>query len=553
MKQKSIIQIICLLVTLSLHATDNNSCIHAVKLIGQEVEIDVSNEFKNVNFVFDNVLVSSEMYGEHTGYAHVLKDNIWNNNGVELEFFKTDRTTMQRYAKGYDSSLLRMDIVMQKNMRLQKLTIAPNMKSIADINNRTSWKVFDLSTIPNLKFRSSNFALMPNNKILLGGAPIDNWNHILTIVDYKNNKLIPLDYWPNDGIDTVNAYVKNSVYTDNSQVFTNGCDRYLYKMRERRFAFIFTIDGDKVNILKYLYSDYPKYKSDGMNKQMLEFSSEEIRCSTTNEIISLLLLDSDKNGAKLKKIYLRGENKPWSYGNVVELYDWNGNKRNVIYLDHYGQKILLSDDGRKLYLFFRDLEDNSSRIWVYDLSNLDKLPKGDAIETENARAIDVARFSEPTTKETEIQQKKVNVGDTMIDFELYDYDDNLHHLNEFVGKNKYTILEFSGISCGPCQAAKPMLERLNKQYKDKFEMVTISIDHEKLWKKKPVGEVGWHEWNDHKQAKEIMKAYGVYGIPTFFIISPFGKIEKKCLAVGSFMEALKEYIPAEDVSKIMKE
>lgn len=553
MKQKSIIQIICLLVTLSLHATDNNSCVHAIKLIGQEVEIDVSNEFKNVNFVFDNVLVSSEMYGEHTGYAHVLKDNIWNNNGIELEFFKTDRTTMQRYAKGYDSSLLRMDIVMQKDMRLQKLTIAPNMKSIADINNRTSWKVFDLSTIPNLKFRSSNFALMPNNKILLGGAPIDNWNHILTIVDYKNNKLIPLDYWPNDGIDTVNAYVKNSVYTDNSQVFTNGCDRYLYKMRERRFAFIFTIDGDKVNILKYLYSDYPKYKSDGMNKQMLEFSSEEIRCSTTNEIISLLLLDSDKNGAKLKKIYLRGENRPWSYGNVVELYDWNGNKRNVIYLDHYGQKILLSDDGRKLYLFFKDLEDNSSRIWVYDLSNLDKLPEADAIETENARAIDVARFSEPTTKETEIQQKKVNVGDTMIDFELYDYNDNLHHLNEFVGKNKYTILEFSGISCGPCQAAKPMLERLNKQYKDKFEMVTISIDHEKLWKKKPVGEVSWHEWNDHKQAKEIMKAYGVFGIPTFFIISPFGKIEKKCLAVGSFMEALKEYIPAEDVSKIMKE
>ena len=551
MKQKSIIQIICLLVTLSLQATDNNSCIHAIKLIGQEVEIDVSNEFKNVNFVFDNVLVSSEMYGEHTGYAHVLKDNIWNNNGIELEFFKTDRTTMQRYAKGYDSSLLRMDIVMQKNMRLQKLTIAPNMKSIADINNRTSWKVFDLSTIPNLKFRSSNFALMPNNKILLGGAPIDNWNHILTIVDYKNNKLIPLDYWPNDGIDTVNAYVKNSVYTDNSQVFTNGCDRYLYKMRERRFAFIFTIDGDKVNILKYLYSDYPKYKSDGMNKQMLEFSSEEIRCSTTNEIISLLLLDSDKNGAKLKKIYLRGENRPWSYGNVVELYDWNGNKRNVIYLDHYGRNILLSDDGQKLYLFFKDLEDNSSRIWVYDLSNLDKLPEGDAIETENARAIDVARFSEPTTKETEIQQKKVNVGDIMIDFELYDYNDNLHNLNEFLNKDKYIIIEFSGINCGPCQQARPMLEKFYSKHKNNFEIITVSTDREKLWKKKPVGEVSWHEWNDHKQGAVIRAAYGVYAIPTFFIITPNGKIEKKCIGVDSFIKNLKEYISTEEVDKLI--
>ena len=551
MKRYLIIFIACTFVSLLSKANYAPKKTHTIRLVGQEVQISAANELKNVRFVLDDIFISSEMYGEPSGYAHVLKDNKWNNNGIELEFFKTDRTTMQRYAKGYDHSLLRMDIVMQKNMRLQKLTVAPNTKSIADINNRTSWKVFDLSTIPNLKFRSSNFALMPNNKILLGGAPKDNWNHILTIVDYKNNKLIPLDYWPNDGIDTVNAYVKNSVYTDNSQVFTNGCDRYLYKMRERRFAFIFTIDRDKVNILKYLYSDYPKYKSDGMNKQMLEFSSEEIRCATTNEIISLLLLDSDKNGAKLKKIYLRGENRPWSYGNVVELYDWNGNKRNVIYLDHYGQNILLSDDGRKLYLLYKDLEDNSSRIWVYDLSNLDKLPEVDAIGTENARAIDVASFSEPTTKETEMQHKNVNVGDTMIDFELYDYNDNQHHLNEFLNKDKYIIIEFSGINCGPCQQARPMLEKFYSKYKNHFEIITVSTDREKLWKKKPVGEVSWHEWNDHKQGTVIRAAYGVYAIPTFFIITPNGKIEKKCIGVDSLMKNLKEYISTEEVDKLI--
>ena len=140
----------------------------------------------------------------------------------------------------------------------------------------------------------------------------------------------------------------------------------------------------------------------------------------------------------------------------------------------------------------------------------------------------------------------------MADFELYDYDDKPHHLNEFVGKGKYTILEFSSLGCGPCQMAKPALEEFYKENKDKFEMITISADREKAWKKKPLGEVSWHEWNDHALAEEIMKKYHVTGVPTFIIINPDGKVEKKCVALFNFFEALKNYIPAEKLEEYMK-
>ena len=139
----------------------------------------------------------------------------------------------------------------------------------------------------------------------------------------------------------------------------------------------------------------------------------------------------------------------------------------------------------------------------------------------------------------------------MVDFVLYDYDDQPHHLNEFMGKGKYTVLDFSGIGCGPCQAARPYLEKFYKQYKDKFEMITVSTDQLSEWKKKPVGVVSWHEWNDHQLARDIIREYEIKGIPTFVIIDSEGKVLSKSLSLKNFSEALKKLLPCEDIDKVM--
>ena len=75
--------------------------------------------------------------------------------------------------------------------------------------------------------------------------------------------------------------------------------------------------------------------------------------------------------------------------------------------------------------------------------------------------------------------------------------------------------------------ARPHLEKFYKQNKDKIEMITVSNDKLSDWKKKPNGVVSWHEWNDHKLATDISKKYDVQAIPTFFVVTPEGKIIKK--------------------------
>ena len=84
-------------------------------------------------------------------------------------------------------------------------------------------------------------------------------------------------------------------------------------------------------------------------------------------------------------------------------------------------------------------------------------------------------------------------------------------------------------------------------------MITISADRLTDWKKKPLGEVSWHDWNDFKFARDIISKYDVPGFPAFVIIDSDAKVLKKCLGFNPFLQALKQYIPAEEVDKLVKD
>lgn len=561
MKKAVFTLIVSVFVSLPSWAGDTDKNVRGVKLTGKEVKNNISDWGIFPKHQIGNKLIA---VGDNwtNYYCSELKDN---ELAKEELFVKTgdadnELNFFDKFAKRSDNSICVLNFAGDYIVSLKDMVVIPNSKSVADMKDNSSWKRYELSSIKDkYSFSGEQFYSLSDSTILLFGMPLDDRRHVFSIMDYKNQKVTPLDFWPEDGVVVPDA-AKYSIYSKHSELYGNGKGRFLYKCGSERFSFIFTIDNDnKVNVVKDLYKVYPDYKElDEWNAAYVSRSSEELCVAAGENNICMLLLDSDPEGNLYGKMSLENYST-LIYGNVVELFDWDGNKKNVLYLDHYGKRIFLSEDGKKLYLF----SDNNTlptpkepSIWVYDISNLDNQPSVDIAEMDRIHEANKKKVQELIDKNAERYKPKADVvkkGDMIADFELYDYDDKPHHLNEFLGKGKYTILEFSGIGCHPCQEAKPYLEKFYKQYKDKFEMITISTDRLFDWKKKPLGEVSWHEWNDHNMAKEIQKKYGVPGIPTFFIVSPEGKVERKCVSAVKFYEALKDYIPAEEVDKIFKE
>ena len=555
MKKAVFSLIVSVFVSLPLWAGDTDKNVRGVKLTGKELKYNVSNVEIQTKFQVGNKIIAFDFdnyYCTELTDTELTKQELLSrrgDNGLSV-------SSIVRFAKGQDNSILALNGT--DRMELKEMIVIPNSKNHADMANPLLWQRYDLSQLKCFFSNSECFVPLPDNKILIAGTPKEDARHILSIIDYKKQEIIPLNYWPEDGID-VPDIVKSLVYTNYSDLYGNGKGRFIYRADKNRYSFIFTIDKDNnINVVKDLYKEYSNYTVEyGTNPRTLSRNTEELRIAANEDNIYVLLVDSDPEGRIYGKLPLE-EYSFLIYGNSVELYDWDGNKKKVLYLDHYGQRIMLSEDGKRLFLFSDDnitRNPKETHIWMYDISNLDAHPTVDVAEMEKVREIKYKNDMEyrSKTKPETVKVDYIKEGDMMADFELYDYDNNPHHLNEFLGKGIYTILEFSSLSCGPCQMAKPRLEKFYKQYKDKFEMITISADRLPEWKKKPLGEVSWHDWNDFKFAREILKKYDVPGFPAFVIIDADGKVLNECFGLKPFVEALKDYIPAEEVDKIFKE
>lgn len=116
----------------------------------------------------------------------------------------------------------------------------------------------------------------------------------------------------------------------------------------------------------------------------------------------------------------------------------------------------------------------------------------------------------------------VNVGDQMVDGDLYDVKGNLHRLSEFQGK--YIMLDFWSLECGPCVQSFPELKEVSEMYKDSLEIVSISMDTKESWSDfvERKGLTG-NQWNEFaKGTTGLAAVYQVKGIPRYVMISPEG-------------------------------
>jgi len=139
--------------------------------------------------------------------------------------------------------------------------------------------------------------------------------------------------------------------------------------------------------------------------------------------------------------------------------------------------------------------------------------------------------------------RQVNVGDGVPDIVLKDTLGNTHRLQELRGK--YLLLDFWRDICQPCVMSIPEMGQIAEQMADSVTVVSISLDPLNVWEKATMKHgIKWHSWNDLKQENGIFARFGVKAYPTYFLVSPDGKLIGKQVGYskGSLFKFVKETI-----------
>ena len=129
------------------------------------------------------------------------------------------------------------------------------------------------------------------------------------------------------------------------------------------------------------------------------------------------------------------------------------------------------------------------------------------------------------------------------DIELKDTLGNVHHLQELRGK--YLLLDFWFSGCGPCIESFPEMKEVSEQMADSLEVVSISQDSEKEWRRASARHgITWHNWNDLKRENGIFARFRVSSAPYYFLVSPEGKLiaSEFGYSKGSLFKFVKETI-----------
>lgn len=213
------------------------------------------------------------------------------------------------------------------------------------------------------RIKCSDLSIVPlsEDSIFFIGGDYNNLHQIFSLLDIRNKKLTALDYWPEDGF-RGNDFIKSNIYSDNAQLFTNYNGKYVYCTGLNRNAFIFTINGQHVNIEKTLFDNPIKYEAalDGINYKS-DPEPESLRMKATPHAIYFLMIDKDVRGADAKS------SATSNYGDIVLKYDWEGNLMNKYKLDRVAFGINVADNDSTLYCQTEDPETGETLMYRYSL------------------------------------------------------------------------------------------------------------------------------------------------------------------------------------------
>ncbi|MDE6066874.1 MAG: AhpC/TSA family protein [Duncaniella sp.] len=123
--------------------------------------------------------------------------------------------------------------------------------------------------------------------------------------------------------------------------------------------------------------------------------------------------------------------------------------------------------------------------------------------------------------------RQVVRGQKYTDFVAKDAEGAEHSMSEYVGKGRWTMIDFWASWCGPCRAAIPHVRELHKKYGDRLGIYAVSLDEEDAaWRN--AMELEKMDWTQLQLPKEnfgnVSRDYNFKAIPFMVLIDPDGHI-----------------------------
>ena len=147
-------------------------------------------------------------------------------------------------------------------------------------------------------------------------------------------------------------------------------------------------------------------------------------------------------------------------------------------------------------------------------------------------------------KESAEIAKHLAIGQPFIELTMSNPDGNEISLSNYVGKNKYVLIDFWAAWCQPCRNANPRLLEIYKKYKDKgFEIVGVSLDRDKEQWIKAIEDdkLPWPQMSDLAYwNSEGAKLYSVSSIPHAVLLDKEGNILTRGIQLDELEDKLKE-------------